>query len=72
VVDIFTLIEASFWECDPERFKTIELDFIDVETAGQAFADEIFRAWQDSHKDIKLTVINANKNIMLMIRHAKV
>jgi anti-sigma regulatory factor (Ser/Thr protein kinase) len=54
-----------------EKFKTIELDFIDVETAGQAFADEIFRVWQNSHKDIKVTVINANKNIMLMIRRAK-
>lgn len=54
-----------------EKFKTIELDFIDVETAGQAFADEIFRVWQNSHKDIKLTVINANKNIMFMIRRAK-
>ncbi len=55
-----------------EKFKTIELDFIDVETAGQAFADEIFRVWQNSHKDIKLTVINANKNIMFMIRRAKI
>lgn len=55
-----------------EKFKTIELDFIDVETAGQAFADEIFRVWQNSHKDIKLTAINANKNIMFMIRRAKI
>lgn len=54
-----------------EKFKTIELDFKDVETAGQAFADEIFRVWQNAHKDIKVTVINANKNIMLMIRRAK-
>ena len=54
-----------------EKFNTIELDFKDVETVGQAFADEIFRVWKNAHKDIKVTVINANENIMLMIRRAE-
>ena len=54
-----------------EKFRTIELDFKDVETAGQAFADEIFRVWLRSHKDSKVTVTNANKNIMFMIRRAE-
>jgi len=54
-----------------EKFKTIELDFKDVETVGQAFADEIFRVWRSAHKDIKVAVLNANENIMLMIRRAK-
>jgi hypothetical protein len=31
--------------------------------AGQAIADGIFRGWQNAHKDIKVTVINANENI---------
>ena len=53
-----------------EKFKTIELDFQDVETIGQAFADEIFRVWRSAHKDIKVIVINANENILLMIRRA--
>jgi anti-sigma regulatory factor (Ser/Thr protein kinase) len=51
-----------------EKFKTIELDFKDAETIGQAFADEIFRVWRSAHKDINVVVINANENIMLMIR----
>jgi hypothetical protein len=54
-----------------EKFNTIELDFKDVETVGQAFADEIFRVWKNAHKDIKVTVINANENILLMIRRAE-
>jgi len=54
-----------------EKFQTIELDFKDVKTVGQAFADEIFRVWHTAHKAIKVNVINANENIMLMIRRAK-
>jgi hypothetical protein len=30
VVDSFTLIEASFWEYDPERFKIINLEEVDL------------------------------------------
>ena len=55
-----------------EKFITIELDFKDVETVGQAFADEIFRVWLSTHKDIKVTVKNTNENIMLMIKRAKI
>ncbi|NLD79638.1 MAG: DUF4325 domain-containing protein [Smithella sp.] len=55
-----------------EKFKTIELDFKDVKTIGQAFADEIFRVWLSTHKAIKVNVTNANENIMLMIRRASI
>jgi anti-sigma regulatory factor (Ser/Thr protein kinase) len=54
-----------------EKFKTVELDFKDVETVGQAFADEVFRVWQRAHQDIKVVIKSANENIMLMIRRAK-
>jgi len=54
-----------------EKFQTIDLDFKDVETVGQAFADEVFRVWQTAHKDIKLIIKNANENIMLMIKRAQ-
>ncbi|MBN1664399.1 MAG: DUF4325 domain-containing protein [Deltaproteobacteria bacterium] len=50
-----------------EKFKTVEIDFKDVDTIGQAFADEVFRVWQANHKDIKFEIKNANENIMLMI-----
>lgn len=54
-----------------EKFQTVEFDFKDVETVGQAFADEVFRVWQTAHQDIKLTIKNANENIMLMIKRAQ-
>ena len=54
-----------------EKFKTIELDFNDIKTIGQAFADEVFRVWQSAHKDVKFVVKNANENIMLMIKRAQ-
>jgi anti-sigma regulatory factor (Ser/Thr protein kinase)/predicted transcriptional regulator len=54
-----------------EKFKTIELDFKDIKTIGQAFADEIFRVWQAAHKDVKFEVKNANENVMLMIKWAQ-
>lgn len=54
-----------------EKFETVELDFKDVNTVGQAFADEVFRVWQNAHQNIKLVIKNANENIMLMIRRTK-
>ncbi|HBI47170.1 MAG TPA: ATPase [Smithella sp.] len=54
-----------------EKFKTIELDFKDIKTIGQAFADEVFRIWQSAHKDVKFVVKNANENVMIMIKRAQ-
>jgi anti-sigma regulatory factor (Ser/Thr protein kinase)/uncharacterized protein (DUF1330 family) len=54
-----------------DPFKEIVLDFKDVETVGQGFADEIFRVWQGNHKDVRIVVENANENVMFMIRHAQ-
>jgi anti-sigma regulatory factor (Ser/Thr protein kinase)/predicted transcriptional regulator len=54
-----------------EKFKTIDLDFKDVKTIGQAFADEVFRIWQAVHKDVKFVIRNANENVMLMIKRAQ-
>ncbi len=54
-----------------EKFKTIELDFKDIKTIGQAFADEVFRIWQFARKDVKFVVKNANENVMIMIKRAQ-
>jgi anti-sigma regulatory factor (Ser/Thr protein kinase)/predicted transcriptional regulator len=54
-----------------EKFKSVELDFKDLKTIGQAFADEIFRIWQSHHKSIKLIPVNTNENVMFMITRAK-
>lgn len=54
-----------------ERFREILLDFRNVETIGQAFADEIFRVFQNEHPTIHLTPIYANKQVLKMISRVK-
>ncbi|RPI16031.1 MAG: DUF4325 domain-containing protein [Ignavibacteriae bacterium] len=54
-----------------EKFKTIILDFKDVDTIGQAFADEIFRVWKNDHSEVKIIPENANENIMFMINRVR-
>lgn len=52
------------------NFKDVVLDFKDVESVGQGFADEIFRVWQNNHPDIKVSYINAVENVEFMIKRA--
>ncbi|KAA0206718.1 DUF4325 domain-containing protein [Candidatus Uhrbacteria bacterium] len=53
-----------------ERFEEAVLDFKDVETVGQAFADEIFRVWHDKHPEVRLIPENMNDNVEFMVRRA--
>lgn len=52
-----------------ERFKEIILDFKDVNTIGQAFADEIFRIFQTKNPGIHLEPINMSEQVQKMIAH---
>ena len=54
-----------------DPFHEVIMDFRDVDSVGQGFADEIFRVWQNSHPEIKIKVENANDNVMFMINQAK-
>ncbi|MCK5306718.1 MAG: DUF4325 domain-containing protein [Candidatus Omnitrophica bacterium] len=54
-----------------EKFKKIMLDFEDVKTVGQGFADEIFRVWKAKHPKIIISLVNANENVQFMINRAK-
>ena len=53
-----------------DRFKTVILDFEGIRSIGQAFADEIFRVFTLSNKEINFLHINANKDVEQMIMHA--
>jgi anti-sigma regulatory factor (Ser/Thr protein kinase) len=53
-----------------ERFAEVLLDFEDVATIGQAFADEIFRVFHRQHPDIKIIAIGTNHQVQRMIDHA--
>ena len=53
-----------------EKFQKVVLDFRNVETVGQAFADEVFRVWKKKHPKIKIEYVNCNENIKFMINRA--
>lgn len=53
-----------------DKFKSVILDFKDVETVGQAFADEIFRVWKRAHPGISIIPTHANENVEFMITRA--
>jgi anti-sigma regulatory factor (Ser/Thr protein kinase) len=53
-----------------ERFKHVILDFEGVDSIGQAFADEVFRVFKNTHPQIELLHINTNMDVLKMIRRA--
>lgn len=54
-----------------ERFKSVILDFSDVEEIGQAFADEVFRVFQKAHPDTRLVPVNMTAAVKEMVSRAK-
>ncbi|EKE06695.1 MAG: helix-turn-helix, type 11 protein [uncultured bacterium] len=54
-----------------EKFENVTLDFKDVHTIGQGFADEVFRVWQNEYPNIKIDYRHANENITFMLKRAK-
>jgi hypothetical protein len=54
-----------------DRFKTVIMDFEEVTAIGQAFADEIFRVFRNSHPDIDLYAINAIADVQDLISRAE-
>lgn len=54
-----------------EKFKTVILDFDGIEEIGQAFADEVFRVFQNAHKDTKLVPVNMTPAVKNMVSRAK-
>jgi anti-sigma regulatory factor (Ser/Thr protein kinase) len=54
-----------------DRFRTVVLDFKNVNQIGQAFADEIFRVFTRRHPGVEVQFINSNEGISNMIRRAQ-
>jgi anti-sigma regulatory factor (Ser/Thr protein kinase) len=52
------------------KFKVVSFDFRDVDSVGQAFADEIFRVFAKAHPDMQLLSIHANDRVSDMIKMA--
>jgi DNA-binding transcriptional ArsR family regulator len=53
-----------------ERFQTVVLDFTGVEEIGQAFADEVFRVFQQAHPATQLVPINMPPAVKNMVNRA--
>jgi hypothetical protein len=53
-----------------DRFKTVLFDFNEVESIGQAFADEVFRVYANQHPNMRIIPVNANSVVMEMINRA--
>lgn len=54
-----------------EKFKVIIIDYDRVPTVGQAFADEIYRVFQNKKPDIQIQSINMNEAVKFMVERAK-
>ena len=53
-----------------DRFREVFLDFEGIDTIGQAFADEIFRVFQNENPDIRITWVNESEQIRKTILRA--
>ncbi|HTY23940.1 MAG TPA: DUF4325 domain-containing protein [Desulfomonilaceae bacterium] len=54
-----------------DRFKTVFLDFENVESIGQAFADEIFRVFAREHPNVMIMETNTGPTVRQMIDRAR-
>lgn len=50
-----------------DRFSEVILNFRGVSTIGQAFADEIFRVYQNEHLDMSIIAIRTTPEVRMMI-----
>jgi anti-sigma regulatory factor (Ser/Thr protein kinase) len=55
-----------------ENFRHVVLDFAEVSSIGQAFADEIFRVFANAHPEVELIPVHAVPDVQQMIRRAQV
>ena len=50
-----------------DKFSEVMLDFKNVKSIGQPFADEIFRVFKNAHPNIRIVAVNASPDIKRMI-----
>lgn len=67
--DYVSRSEARRLLANLERFREVVLDFRDVRSVGQGFADEVFRVFAHRNPGILLRTEHATPAVMAMIRH---
>lgn len=69
--DFVSRSEAKRLTANLEKFSEIVVDFRDVISVGQGFADEVFRVFAHRYPAIKITTENTNPAVDAMIRHVR-
>lgn len=54
-----------------DRFKVVVLDFSDVASVGQAFADEVFRVFRGKHPEVEIVPLHTSSEVKRMISRAE-
>jgi len=52
-----------------DKFRMVELDFRNVKSLGQGFADEVFRVYANAHPHIEIKAVNLSPALEPMLRH---
>ncbi|MFZ2655264.1 MAG: DUF4325 domain-containing protein [Victivallales bacterium] len=52
-----------------DKFKELVLDFKDVNSIGQGFADELFRVFMTANPDIRMHITNAGEPVRILLSH---
>lgn len=53
-----------------DKYEKVILDFEDVSTIGQGFADEIFRVYSKNHPKVEIVYENTNREVQFMINRS--
>ncbi len=69
--DYVSRSEAKRLLTNLEKFKEIGLDFRDVRSVGQGFADEVFRVFAQRHPGIVIHPEQASPAVLAMIKHVR-
>jgi anti-sigma regulatory factor (Ser/Thr protein kinase)/biotin operon repressor len=54
-----------------DRFRIVMLDFSEVASIGQAFADEVFRVFRAKHPEVELVPVHTSSEVRRMITRAE-
>lgn len=54
-----------------DKFQVVVMDYDQVPSVGQAFADEIYRVFKIKHPDIEMEDINMNETVKFMVSRAR-
>ena len=51
-----------------DQFRVVVVDFVDIQSVGQGFVDELFRVWASGHEGTRLEPVNMNAAVEFMVR----